>query len=931
MLFRKKMLIINCIYIILLIHIHEAFSLNNPLRKLIDITNDEIGMNDLLKSIVRTFIASNVSEKIFNLSLSDQCVSKLNGTYFLVDDFDGKSYRNQRRINKTLYYYSKLFLSSSKNKNDLGSPEKCETILYRHRRELILNDNLTHISVFLENGNSYYEDLKNNDNDNNFFSLCLVDGCEKDDYIKLIDFINTLLQDKYIDNFNEASINNDKKEDNTVNINENDNNKTFTVYNGHTIKNSFNNREISIFYMKKKTTKKSLYITILKFLPLILIIIHIIFVIINIIPKYLYKLIICIFCCKCKSQKKKGNIKIKRVLSKDKGQLISKESNNSINNISLSSSTLSTNIDKINETINLLFKIDKNFEGLMEYNKHNDIVNDSGCSYINGLRGISMIFFLFGNVFIAIYNSPIIEKNTKIFYHNFKNIFYFIFYVGIKYSPKILICCSGFTLFYKFVCFLDDKVESEKDIKRQRDEKKEKAENKNNKNDEYNEIKNINKNKGNEGGKNTGNRTFNFNSLIPVKYLCYFFGYQLHKYYIYLLIMFFFLFNLYESISFFHGVGPIWDFFNQKIVEPSNTKGKIIPLLFGFQGYFLSFIRNDKYNLQNYFNLAYQEIFYFIISTIFIFVGYKKNLRIDFYCKVSIGILFLVRFLYYFISGTNNRDYFSYQSYGQFYTSLIYNYIYYLLGIYLGMYNYVIQKRFTNLDCKKNKKIYLVHCVKVIEIIKRKKGFPIYIYIIFIFILLINIFLQQILIFIFELINNSITECITSYDKNILVGFIMSIDTDIVVLDINIIALFMYLRGDNPISDLINHNIWSVLNKLYFSFILLINPIILYVIYITETKIKFDINNCILYAFVSGILVFTLASILYSIFEIPYKKAIRYWFNFSEKEIINERFNNIENSFNDKQIEEKQADLLEDSNSDVEEYVEDEDDEDDDD
>ena len=459
----------------------------------------------------------------------------------------------------------------------------------------------------------------------------------------------------------------------------------------------------------------------------------------------------------------------------------------------------------------------------MEYNKHSDIVNDSGLSYINGIRGISMIFLLFGNVFIAIYNSPIVVKNTNIFYNNLKSLFYFIFYFGIKYSPKILICCSGFSLFYKFVCFLDDKVESEKDIKRQNDEKKEKSENANNKND----SKNNNDSKGNKSNKNTGNRTFNFNSLVPVKYLGYFFGYQLHKYFIYLLMMFFFLFSFYESISFFHGSGPIWDFFNQKIIEPSHKIGKIIPLLFGFQGYFLSFIRNDKYNLQNYFNLIYQEIFYFIISTIFIFIGYKKNLRIDLYCKIFMGVLFLVRFLCYLISGENIRDYFSYQSYGQFYTSLIYNYIYYLLGIYLGMFNYVIQKRFTYLDCKKNKKIYLAHCVKIVEKIKTKNAFPIFLNIIFIIILLFNIFLQQILIFIFELKNNSVAESITSYDKNIFVAIFMFIDTDIVILEINFVALFMYLKGDNPIIDLINHNFWSIFNKLYFSYILFINPVIL--------------------------------------------------------------------------------------------------------
>ena len=99
-------------------------------------------------------------------------------------------------------------------------------------------------------------------------------------------------------------------------------------------------------------------------------------------------------------------------------------------------------------------------------------------------------------------------------------------------------------------------------------------------------------------------------------------------------------------------------------------------------------------------------------------------------------------------------------------------------------------------------------------------------------------------------------------------------------------------------------------------------------IYITETKIIFDIKNCFLYSFTSGIILFIISSALYSIFEVPYKKAIRYWFTFSEKEIINERFSNIEKSFNYNQIEnqnenqnENQTDLIDDTNSDAEEYI----------
>ena len=141
-------------------------------------------------------------------------------------------------------------------------------------------------------------------------------------------------------------------------------------------------------------------------------------------------------------------------------------------------------------------------------------------------------------------------------------------------------------------------------------------------------------------------------------------------------------------------------------------------------------------------------------------------------------------------------------------------------------------------------------------------------------------------------------------------------------------ALFMYLKGNNLITTLLNLNFWSFFNKIYFSYILFINPIILYVIYITETKIKFNIKNCFLYSFICGIILFSIVSIIYIIFELPYKKAIRYWFKLSEKKINDERFNNIESNFNDSQINKNanQEELLDDSNSDDEEFIEDEED-----
>ena len=864
-------------YLLYILLIKIIISIDYSFLELSDSINEQLETNILLKSIIQSYLSSNYSN-IDNLSLSEQCILKLNNTYYITKNLSDDNVEKNRNDTKiSLYYYNKLFAYSSKNKNDFGIPEMCDNFDEKDLKFKNLKERLMYILVSIENEESYYDLLINNNSNlyNSLIGLCIVKGCDVDDYIKLIN--------------------------NIINY----------IYNNKNNKNG----EISIYYMNNNNTKEKIYFKILKLTPLIFIIFHLIFVMFNKLPLYLYNFITCIFCCKCKKEEKKGSIKIKRVLSKDKGQLVPKDANNSLNNIS--TSTLNSNIDKI-ELINLLFNIDKNFEALMEYNKQNEHFNDIGLTYINGIKGISMIFFLFGNVYIVLYNSPVLEINLNILYNNLKSIRYFIFYFGIKYAPKLLICCSGFTLFYKFICFLDDNVESEKEIKKQREEI--------NKNEESNE--NEDKSKNNKRRKSTGNK-FNFNSLVSIKYLFIFFGYQLHKYILYLLSVSFFLFSFHEVISFFHGQGPILNYFQNKIIEPSYKIYNFCFLLFGFQGYLLPFIRNDKNNILNYFNIVYQEIFYFIISTIILFVGYKNNLKIDKFFRIIILILFIGRLLFYFISAFNNiRNYFSFQSYGQFYTSIIYNYIYYLIGIYFGMFNYIIQKRYLYMECIKNKKNYLISCVKIIEMIKKRKKYPYYLGILFILILFLNTFSQQILIYIFELTNNSMKESMISYNKSIYVELFMIVDNDIVVLGINIISLILYLKGNNIINNFINHNFWSILNKFYFSYILLINPIILYVVYMTESKIKFDINNCFLYTFICGILVFFITCFIFIVFELPYKKPLRYLFKLSKKAINDERFNNIENTFSYNQIE-NQGELMEDSNSDEDDYVEGEEDDDD--
>ena len=110
-------------------------------------------------------------------------------------------------------------------------------------------------------------------------------------------------------------------------------------------------------------------------------------------------------------------------------------------------------------------------------------------------------------------------------------------------------------------------------------------------------------------------------------------------------------------------------------------------------------------------------------------------------------------------------------------------------------------------------------------------------------------------------------------------------------------ALSLYIKGDNLINDLLCHSLWSVFNRFYFSYILLINPIILYLLYNAESKIIFNMKNIILYSFICGIFVYLITIIVYITFELPFKKIIRFWFKLSENEAYKERISNIEATY----------------------------------
>ena len=836
------------IFIIFIIYA-LSISLNdiNLLKNFQDLNDSDLYIFNILRSII-VYILGEDDSFLDNLELSEQCYDKMTKSFFQyhmtisVDSFP---------------YYQKLFLDSSRNKNDLTSYSDCiEDIKVDH--DINKKVNFTYLTVLIDSKNSLYDMLTKKSGVSEFLiGLCFIDDCEIEDYKKIIKKAMN-----YLNITRDSSLNETENKDRI-----------------HT--------RIKIYRMNDSAKAKG-FVKFLELLPFIIICLQIIFIIFNSIPMYVYRCLLYVFCCKTNKKilTTERLVKNRNTVNSKKNKNSGRPSANNQSNLSLVS--INNNIIK---SFELLFNITNNITALIEMKKQNEITNDGGLSYINGIKGIAMIFFLFGSVYSVLYSSLVTEQTGEIFYSHLNNIFFSIFYIGIKYAPKVLLCTSGFSLFFKFMCYLDGKLDTEKDLNTQIEES-------------FNDSKDLKEMKNSSSSILSSNkkkkRHLNANYSISNKYIINFFILQLHKYILFLLFISLALYSLDWIVSSFGEYGPMWQFFYQSFISSARSLKFIIPLLIGYKSFIIPGISPEKDNILNYFYLVFQEIFYFLITTIIIFIGYKKNIRIYRFFKILFTSLIILRIIYYFCNaGLDDKDYFGYHEYGRFYTSMIYNYSFYIIGIQYGMANYIIQKGYSVKDAYNLNKNYLVTTLNVLTPVNKKNKKLILIVIIISSILLVfNIFIQQIIIYGIKFFKSSnLHKNMEIYKKDFLSQLIMLFDSDIFVLALNALALSIYLKGDNLLNNILCHGIWSVFNRFYFSYILLINPIILYLLYNIETKIIFNMANCILYSFICGIFVYLITMIIYVSFELPFKKIIRFVFNLKEKRWGKERLSNVEATY----------------------------------
>ena len=584
--------------------------------------------------------------------------------------------------------------------------------------------------------------------------------------------------------------------------------------------------------------------------------------------------------------------------------------------------------------LNEYFNLVKNGAELFINNsKESNINNINGITYIKGLLGSSMILYIFGHTFLILFNLPF--KNFKLtdFNSSMTNFFIFLLLISLRYCPRVILSCSGYTLIYKYLNFID---------------------------------------------------------LQPRLYLLKFIFRQSHKYLLLIIAVLYMRYSIYYlNIILSNAIRPMMKILKYNLEK--NNKEYFLNFFDFLLGYTGDASFKTKQNIIQYFYVPLNEIFLFLFGVILISFGFRYKLRIEIFIIIVILVIFIGKIVFCIINLNRAKMYptlyFYLYDYGAIMLNPLFNLPSFLIGMFFGLINYSIQKGISlnsydtykrifslgnreptlaesetesinlknyhnvratmkhendniiiklnnfkesedkNQECirsysqmittdknpQSNKNIekndsvsfnmsftakeeydekikempFLILPIKFLNFHRQNEGRFYFRIIVYFFILLITFFSlsQFIFSFIYARINVEVDKIediknklsFSDIIKNPILNFIYAIDIELVVFMINWGFFILYSKGYKTadIYDFFNNNFWAFFLKCYYTFIIFSTPIILSIIYQSETVIKFGFLNVLLFSFINLIMVFFVVILFYSMYEIPLKKIFK--------------------------------------------------------
>ena len=588
----------------------------------------------------------------------------------------------------------------------------------------------------------------------------------------------------------------------------------------------------------------------------------------------------------------------------------------------------------------------------LSYSKNNDLFKDEDMTFIRGIKTLGIIFFIIGHSFIILYSYPLcisgVEKRELYMTATYASFFIICF----RLSPALILSSSGFSLCYKFLSFLDKKlanlhldnpdqndndiyttfsrstkIELNEEIIRERTTESlvEKIGNKNKyKHKERDSIKEnteINDCTENTLGikfydnvdltKKVFNKMFKGQKLdeknvlskidtnrIP---LFIYFGFilrQIHKALFLILGFETFKYGI-PFLLVLVGKSPMIFYIYKTLYDKLGDPGLNII----FVGNFIDLFKKDnKFLMMRLFCIPMSEFSFFIICSIIIFICYKKNFRLDIIIIIIILVILVFKIVYIVtdLSERNPGMFYTDTKYQKFFLNPIFNMDFYLMGMFFGIVNYVVQNGITYEESFIKKRPFVkmpLFFLRFLDYNKYKN------YICYILLLILMVFS---LIIVPILFTTNFENIIKNNNPNIIFIIFSLIDIELFIISFYFFLLSSYISGANIFFQIFNAEFSSYGLKLSYWVVYAIPSLSYIIIYENGANFNLNFTMVIIYSFIILFIVCVVCVIYFLVMEMPYKKLIKLFFNISAE--INKVY--LEED-NDEKIQFKMDDLNE--------------------
>jgi hypothetical protein len=297
--------------------------------------------------------------------------------------------------------------------------------------------------------------------------------------------------------------------------------------------------------------------------------------------------------------------------------------------------------------LNEYFNLVKNGNELFNFTLNQTNFNDfNGITYIKGILGISMILNIFGLTFLVVANLLTKILGSYQFYDSIYNLVYIFAFIALRYSPRIIFSCSGYTLIYKFLNFIEH------------------------------------------------DSNFSFFKFLIL---------QSYKFILLILAVIYLRFCLYYIDVFFLKIkNPISEAFNKELNDYNEGffYNLISFLFYNIKDENEIFANESAFILYLY--IPINEIILFIIGIALISFGYKFKLRFDIIIIIFFLLIYLFKLIIFIVhlykKEIYSTLYFFLHGYGILMFNPIFNIPSFLVGMYFGLVNFTIQRGINDLN-----------------------------------------------------------------------------------------------------------------------------------------------------------------------------------------------------------------------------------------